>query len=103
MTIPEASKRYGIKYMTLWCRVLKHGLKPLVAGTKTDQYDAAELMRIAFIPKNQHPPRVKKNKKRERKSGDTCICCGKKDSGNSVRGGLCLECWCHDYCIEHGL
>lgn len=29
---------------------------------------------------------------------EACLRCGEYDTMNQVRDGLCLDCWCHDYC-----
>lgn len=103
LSIPEASKISKMQYATLWIRVIKSGLKPLANAKKAGLYDETELLRIANLPKHKTGPRPPRKKHNTKLSVDACTRCGKTDTGNSVRGGLCLDCWCHDYCLEHHL
>lgn len=103
MTIPEACKICGMKYDTLWNRVLRSGLEPLAKEKRAELFDKTELLEIAFMTKHRTGPRPTRKKQNAPLAIVACTRCGKTDTGNDVRGGLCLECWCHDYCIEHHL
>lgn len=93
LSINDACRITGVNRVTIYRRVEKSLIKPVMKQGKTYYYDADELLEIARADKNYRSTYPLK----------ACRRCGTEDYGNEVRGGLCFECWSHDYCKKHKL
>jgi hypothetical protein len=104
MTVSDAAKRYGVNIGTLSKRVKKYKLEPIAVEKIKKHYDPDQLLHLAYLPKDAGRSRAAAGgSKRGRLDTAPCTRCGKNDVRNHVRGGLCLECFSHDYCANKGI
>jgi len=87
ITLSQAVQLTGIPKSTLKWRLRRHSIRSVSYGRydrQTILQMAGRLSRIARRAPQYH-------------NGDPCSRCGHYDYGNTCRGGLCLDCYCHDY------
>jgi hypothetical protein len=102
VTIAEVCKSIGMHKVTLAYRLRSAKIFPVGKRKLRSLYKKNEIYEIAqknikMGPKNGENVSAKKTNK------NRCYRCNQSDYLNGVRGGLCFDCWCHDYCIEHKL
>lgn len=93
ISIVDACRMTGVPRVTIFKRVEKSFIQPVMIQGRTRFYEAEDLLKVARpdrFSKTAYPMKA-------------CLRCGVEDYGNDVRGGLCFECWSHDYCKTHKL
>ena len=100
VSMTAAAKENGIHWHTVSQWIKRAGLTP-VNGRKYEREAIIRLIRNP--PPRRNPGLGKAAGKIGINDRSACSRCGDYDSGNEVRGGLCLDCWCHDYCVAKGL
>lgn len=91
ISLVEVCELTGINKSTLRKRLKKHGIKSI----SYNKYERDSILQIAQIPT--------KKENRQKHNGEPCTRCGTHDYGNECRGGLCFECFAHDYCKAKGI
>lgn len=91
MTVRQFCEHSGHKDHLVRRRAAERGLEPL-EGAPIKAFRISELEEAV-----EGPPT------RDGWTRGRCSRCRRYDEGMDVRGGLCLDCWCHDYCVRKGI